>query len=81
MRSTSGAGALDSNANDQALRPVSVTRQATQVLGSQEAAERWLDSAAIPNLQWLQPGVVSAAQQALWRRTAGEARTLCWIGG
>ena len=30
-----------------ALRLVSVTRQAIHVLGSQVAAERWLDSAAI----------------------------------
>ena len=73
MRSNSGARTLDSNASDRALRPVSVTRQASQVLGCKAAAERWLDGAAIPNLQWLQPGVVSAAQQAFWRRTAGEA--------
>ena len=46
-RSTSGDKTLDSNASDRALRLVSVTRQAIHVLGSQEAAERWLDSAAI----------------------------------
>ena len=46
-RSTSGAKTLDSNASDRALRLVSVTRQAINVLGTQEAAERWLDSAAI----------------------------------
>ena len=46
-RSTSGAKTLDSNASDRALRLVSVTRQAISVLGSQEAAERWLGSAAI----------------------------------
>ncbi len=46
-RSTSGAKTLDSNASDRALRLVSATRQAIGVLGSQEAAERWLGSAAI----------------------------------
>ena len=46
-RSTSGDKTLDSNASDRALRLVSVTRQAIHVLGSQEAAERWLDSSAI----------------------------------
>ena len=46
-RSTSGARTLDSNASDRALRLVSVTSQAISVLGSQEAAERWLERPAI----------------------------------
>lgn len=38
---------LDSNASDRALRLVSVTNQAIGVLGSQEAAEKWLSGPAI----------------------------------
>ena len=46
-RSASAAKTLDSNASDRALRLVSVTSQAIDVLGSQAAAERWLESPAI----------------------------------
>ena len=46
-RSASAAKTLDPNASDRALRLVSVTSQAIGVLGSQEAAERWLESPAI----------------------------------
>ena len=35
---------LDSNASDRALRLAAVAEQATEVLGSQEAAERWLSA-------------------------------------
>ena len=38
---------LDANASDRALRLVAVTHQAIGVLGSQDAAERWLASPAI----------------------------------
>jgi len=38
---------LDSNASDRALRLATVTSQAIDVLGSQDAAERWLSSPAI----------------------------------
>lgn len=46
-RSTSASKTLDPNASDRALRLVSVTTQAIDVLGSQEAAERWLETPAI----------------------------------
>lgn len=46
-RSASAAKTLDPNASDRTLRLVSVTGQAIDVLGSQEAAERWLSSPAI----------------------------------
>jgi putative toxin-antitoxin system antitoxin component (TIGR02293 family) len=46
-RSASAAKTLDPNASDRALRLVSVTSQAIDVLGSQEAAERWLASPAM----------------------------------
>ena len=46
-RSASATGTLDPNASDRALRLVSVTSQAIDVLGSQEAAERWLSSPAM----------------------------------
>lgn len=38
---------LDTNASDRTLRLASVTEQAIDVLGSQEAAERWLASPAL----------------------------------
>jgi putative toxin-antitoxin system antitoxin component (TIGR02293 family) len=38
---------LDSNASDRVLRLASVTEQAIDVLGSQEAAERWLATPAL----------------------------------
>ena len=38
---------LDPNASDRALRLVTVTSQAIDVLGSQEAAERWLSTPAM----------------------------------
>lgn len=38
---------LDTNASDRALRLISVTQQAIEVLGSREAAERWLSSPAM----------------------------------
>lgn len=41
------SGALDANASDRALRLASVLALATRVLGSQDAAERWLTSPAI----------------------------------
>ena len=46
-RAASASKTLDANASDRALRLVSVMRQAEEVLGSQEAAERWLSSPAI----------------------------------
>lgn len=46
-RSVSATKTLDPNSSDRALRLVSVTSQAIDVLGSQEAAERWLASPAI----------------------------------
>jgi putative toxin-antitoxin system antitoxin component (TIGR02293 family) len=45
-RSVSATKTLDANASDRAMRLVSVTSQAIEVLGSQEAAERWLASPA-----------------------------------
>ena len=38
---------VDANATDRALRLVSVMSQAQEVLGSQDAAERWLSSPAM----------------------------------
>jgi putative toxin-antitoxin system antitoxin component (TIGR02293 family) len=38
---------LDTNASDRTLRLAAVTEQAIEVLGSQEAAERWLSTPAI----------------------------------
>jgi len=46
-RAASAAKTLDPNASDRALRLVSVTSQAIDVLGSQDAAERWLSSPAM----------------------------------
>ena len=46
-RAASSTKTLDANASDRALRLVTVLNQATDVLGSQEAAERWLGSPAI----------------------------------
>jgi len=46
-RSASATKTLDPNASDRALRLVSVTSQAIDVLGSQDAAERWLSSPAM----------------------------------
>ena len=38
---------VDARASDRTLRRASVMRQAKEVFGSQEAAERWLSSPAI----------------------------------
>jgi putative toxin-antitoxin system antitoxin component (TIGR02293 family) len=38
---------LDSNASDRTLRLAAVTEQAIEVLGSQDAAERWLATPAL----------------------------------
>ena len=46
-RAASTHKTLDPNASDRALRLVSVTNQAIEVLGSQQAAERWLSSPAM----------------------------------
>jgi putative toxin-antitoxin system antitoxin component (TIGR02293 family) len=46
-RASGKSGALDANASDRALRLASVLALATRVLGSQDAAERWLTSPAI----------------------------------
>jgi putative toxin-antitoxin system antitoxin component (TIGR02293 family) len=46
-RAASATKTLDVNASDRALRLVTVMHQATEVLGSQEAAERWLSSPAM----------------------------------
>ena len=46
-RTASTTKTLDANAGDRALRLVTVLHQATEVMGSQEAAERWLASPAI----------------------------------
>ena len=46
-RAASAHKTLDPNASDRALRLVSVTSQAIDVLGSLEAAERWLSTPAI----------------------------------
>ena len=46
-RAAGSSKTLDSNASDRALRLVSVTGQAIDVLGSQEEAERWLSSPAM----------------------------------
>ncbi len=46
-RAASATKTLDANASDRVLRLVSVVNQATQVLGSQQAAEQWLSSPAI----------------------------------
>jgi putative toxin-antitoxin system antitoxin component (TIGR02293 family) len=46
-RAASATKTLDANASDRALRLVTVMHQATEVLGSQEAAERWLSSPAM----------------------------------
>ncbi len=47
QRAMAAGKALDSNASDRTLRLNSVTRQATDVLGSREAAEHWLTRPAI----------------------------------
>ena len=46
-RAVSSSKTLDPNASDRALRLVSVTDLAIEVLGSQPAAERWLSSPAM----------------------------------
>jgi putative toxin-antitoxin system antitoxin component (TIGR02293 family) len=46
-RAASAAKTLDANASDRALRLVSVVNQATEVLGSRQAAELWLSAPAI----------------------------------
>lgn len=46
-RAASASKTLDVNASDRTLRLVSVVHQAQEVLGSQEAAERWLSSPAM----------------------------------
>ena len=46
-RAASAHKTLDSNASDRALRLTSITSQAMDVLGSQEAAERWLSTPAV----------------------------------
>ena len=46
-RAAGSSKTLDSNASDRALRLVSITDQAIEVFGSQEAAERWLSSPAM----------------------------------
>jgi putative toxin-antitoxin system antitoxin component (TIGR02293 family) len=47
QRAAEQAKPLDPNVSDRALRLASVTSQAIDVLGSQEAAERWLSSPAL----------------------------------
>ncbi len=47
QRARSADKPLDSNASDRSLRLASVTEQAIEVLGSREAAERWLAAPAI----------------------------------
>jgi putative toxin-antitoxin system antitoxin component (TIGR02293 family) len=46
-RAASASKTLDANASDRTLRLVAVTNLAITVLGSQEAAERWLASPAM----------------------------------
>ena len=46
-RAASRTKTLDANASDRALRLMTVLNQAIDVLGSQEAAERWLSSPAM----------------------------------
>ena len=46
-RAASATKTLDANASDRALRLVSVVNQATEVLGSQQAAELWLSAPAV----------------------------------
>ena len=46
-RAASAHKTLDPNASDRALRLMNVTRLATEVLGSREAAERWLSAPAM----------------------------------
>jgi putative toxin-antitoxin system antitoxin component (TIGR02293 family) len=46
-RAASATQTLDANASDRVLRLVSVIRQASEVMGSQVAAERWLSSPAM----------------------------------
>ncbi|MGH7185887.1 MAG: type II RES/Xre toxin-antitoxin system antitoxin [Pseudomonadota bacterium] len=53
-RAASAHKTLDPNASDRALRLLSVTGQAIDVLGSQDAAERWL-SAPAPGLDRRKP--------------------------
>jgi putative toxin-antitoxin system antitoxin component (TIGR02293 family) len=47
QRAAEKAKPLDPNVSDRAIRLASVTAQAIDVLGSQEAAERWLSSPAL----------------------------------
>ena len=46
-RAASASKTLDPNASDRALRLLTVTGQAIAVLGSREAAERWLSTPAM----------------------------------
>lgn len=46
-RAVSASKTLDANASDRAMRLVSVTTQAIEVLGSQHEAELWLSSPAV----------------------------------
>ena len=46
-RAASASKTLDANASDRAMRLMSMLQLATEVLGSQDAAERWLTSPAI----------------------------------
>ena len=46
-RAASVSKTLDPNASDRAMRLISMMQLATEVLGSQELAERWLTSPAI----------------------------------
>jgi len=47
QRAVEKARRLDPNVSDRALRLASVTSRAIEVLGSQDAAERWLSSPAL----------------------------------
>lgn len=47
QRAKDPSSRLDSNASDRLLRLAAVTEQAADVLGSQEAAERWLSAGAL----------------------------------
>ena len=46
-RAASASKTLDANASDRAMRLTSMIQLATEVLGAQDAAERWLTSPAI----------------------------------
>ncbi len=47
QRALAGNRPLDSNASDRTLRLATITELATEVLGSQDAAERWLAAPAV----------------------------------